>query len=103
MGDPKQATWHLSKEISIALVVGMIMQFSGFVWYASALSAQVAQNSRDIVRLDAQRDLQASQALQLNDRVIRIEERLVGFGDVLERIEKSLTEYMRVQGNQSPR
>ena len=93
----KRERWHIDRGISLTLIFAVGVQLVGFSWYASALNEKVEQNTRDIIRLEAQRDLQSTQAGQLNDRVIRIEERLGSFGDVLDRIDKTLTDYIKVQ------
>jgi hypothetical protein len=73
----------------------MLLQFAGFVWYASALSAKVEQNTRDIVRLEAMNQTRLEANNQLNNRVIRIEEQLIGLKEVLQKIDRTLDDYVR--------
>ncbi len=89
------AGWHLSREVSLSMIIGMLLQFAGFVWYASALSAKVEQNTRDIVRLEAMNQTRLEANNQLNNRVIRIEEQLIGLKEVLQKIDRTLDEYVK--------
>lgn len=102
MPEQNRSQWHLSREVPLSIVAGMIVQVIGFAWYASALTAQVDQNTKDIARLEAANDARNSQATQIGDRVIRIEERLLNFGTTLEKIDATLERYLRAQEGPQP-
>ena len=57
--------WHLDKRVPLALIVTIVVQTAGLVWWASSLSERV--NS-----LEKSRDASAPQA----DRLTRVEVKL---------------------------
>jgi len=42
--------WHLSKSVPITVIVTIVMQSLGLVWYVSTLDASVSTNAREIAR-----------------------------------------------------
>lgn len=45
--------WHIGKEIPIALVLGMVLQTGGWIWWAATLSTKVEDLSLQIAALSA--------------------------------------------------
>ena len=82
--------WHLDKRIPIALILAIILQVGGAVYWASKMESRIAANTtrietvdRDMTRLAQQMAIMAdasnTQAVQLG----RIEEQITGMrGDV---------------------
>ena len=56
---PQPEPWHLSRSVPVALIVTLALQTAGMVWWASSLTAQVQEQSRRIVALEAVRDQSA--------------------------------------------
>lgn len=69
--------WHLDKRVPLALIVTIIIQTAGLVWWASSLSERV--NS-----LERTRDATAPQA----DRLTRVEVKVESIQQGVERIER---------------
>lgn len=42
--------WHLSKSVPVTVIVTIVMQSLGLVWYVSTLDASVSTNAREIAR-----------------------------------------------------
>ena len=66
--------WHVSKSIPLTVLIGLTVQAAAFVWYASAMQAQIDGNTKNIDRLErefgALEAASNAQAIQLG----RIEE-----------------------------
>lgn len=77
MSDEPQG-WHADKRVPIALIVALLVQTSGIVWWAASLSSRVETNARDIARTSSEvavmRNAAQAQAIQLG----RIEEQITG-------------------------
>ena len=76
-------SWHLDKRVPITLILALLAQTAGMVWWAATLSSRVDTNARDI--RSAQTEMQIiraaaqTQAVQLG----RIEEQISGLrGDI---------------------
>jgi Tfp pilus assembly protein PilO len=41
-----ESAWHLDKKIPIAIIVAIVVQTSGFIWFLSGLNSQVEQMSK---------------------------------------------------------
>lgn len=71
---PVDTQWHVSKSIPLTVLIGLAVQAGAFVWYASAMQAQIDANEKSIVRLETDfamlRSQSNAQAVQLG----RIEE-----------------------------
>jgi TolA-binding protein len=79
----KPEPWHLNKGIPIALIITILVQTGGIIWWASGIDERVTNNATSIERLQAQtdtmRNLAQTQAVQLG----RIEEQISGLrGDI---------------------
>lgn len=71
--DPASDGWHLDKRIPIALVVTILLQTVGAIWWAATISARVT-------------------ALEDKppERLVRVETQVEGINKTLERIEQKL-------------
>src|SRR5689334_21502272 len=78
--------WHLDKRVPIALIVTLVFQFAGAVWWARGVSSDIAQIKTDIYSL--QTDAK-DRALRL-DRLTIVETRLEALTETGKRLEKSL-------------
>lgn len=46
--DPATSSWHLDKRVPIALIVTLLLQGAGFVWWSATLSARVENIERTV-------------------------------------------------------
>lgn len=53
MTDPAPSSqWHVSKSIPLTVLIGLAVQGAAFVWYVSAMQAQIEGNTKNIERLE---------------------------------------------------
>jgi hypothetical protein len=72
--DARSTKWHLGREIPIAVIVMLVIQTCGVVWWAASLSAE-QKSQRDIIV--AGRLVQAEVDRRQDDEVQRSESRLL--------------------------
>ncbi len=78
--------WHLDKRVPVALILTILAQTIGAVWWAASLSARVDVLERDWARFAA-----VAERLRLQeDRQTRADVRLQALYTRLERIERKL-------------
>jgi Tfp pilus assembly protein PilO len=82
--------WHVSKSIPLTVLIGLAVQGAAFVWYASAMQAQIDGNTKSIERLERDfgtlESASNAQAIQLG----RIEEGIKGINSQLSTLTRSL-------------
>lgn len=75
---PPQQYWHVSKSVPIAVLVSLGVQAGAWIWYASAMQAQITINTNNIDKLERKfvtlESASNAQAVQLG----RIEEGIKG-------------------------
>lgn len=90
MSDPAGGTFHIDKRVPVALIVTMLAQTAGIVWWAATLQAAQAQAIVDSTRLESRVARIETSRDDIKERVIRIEEKLGGQSDTLQRILESV-------------
>lgn len=80
MNEAPESKWKLDRTVPLAMVIGMAMQFAGFVWFASDLNTRVKQ-------------LEGSQVSA--ERAGRIEEQVSGLREDLADIKTDLKLLLR--------
>lgn len=88
--DPATGNFHLDKRVPIALIVTIVVQTAGIVWWAAGVQATQQQAAVNVARIETRVDRFEVARDDLNTRVIRIEEKLVGQTDMLQRILRSV-------------
>lgn len=83
--------WHLDRRVPIALILTIIVQTVGLVWWAASLSHQVAQHTRDIAALHMEGRGYTSEAARVRETLARLEERLAAQNDLLRRVENAVS------------
>ena len=77
--------WHLSKSVPITVIVTIVMQSLGLVWYVSTLDASVAANAREIARHEV-RIIEIEKTSQLQAVMLgRIDENIKAIRMVIEK------------------
>ncbi len=87
---PAAEPWHLDRHIPIALILAIIGQTAGAVWWASTISSAVADHARRIVALEIGKAEDARGDRDNADRLARIEERQRASQDSLVEIKQQL-------------
>lgn len=76
---PKSEPWHLDRRVPIALILAIVLQTAGVVFWAAKIDTRVAQ-------LES-----GTPSVQANaDRLTRVEEKIEGQHALLERIDRRL-------------
>lgn len=88
--EPTDGAFHLDKRINVALVVTLVLQTGGIVWWAATLSAAQEQAVLDAQRMNQRIERIEAQRDDLTARVIRIEEKLSGQTETLREILRSV-------------
>lgn len=100
---PEPAThFQIDKRVPVALIVTLLLQTGAAVWWASGMSAAQEQNIIDqkriesrVERIESARDDDRRTANDLNARVIRIEEKLIGQTEKLDDQAETLQRILR--------
>lgn len=76
--------WHLSKSVPITVIMTIVMQSFGLVWYVSTLDASVSTNAREIARHEV-RIMEIEKTSQLQAVMLgRIDENIKAIRMVIE-------------------
>lgn len=76
--------WHLSKSVPITVIVTIVMQSLGLVWYVSTLDASVSTNAREIARHEV-RIIEIEKTSQIQAVMLgRIDENIKAIRTVIE-------------------
>lgn len=82
--------WHLDKRVPITLIVVLLVQTAGIVWFASAMNSKIEQNEARVTRLEIL-DSSKREIIQNNTTSIAvINENLKYIGASLSRIEAAI-------------
>jgi len=87
---PASEPWHLDRRVPIALILAIIGQTAGAVWWASTISGAVADHARRVALLEAGKVEDARADRDSADRLARIEERQRASQDSLTEIKQLL-------------
>ena len=78
-------SWHLSKSVPVTVMVMVVMQSLGLVWYVSTLDASVSTNAREIARHEV-RIIEIEKTSQLQAVMLgRIDENIKAIRMVIEK------------------
>lgn len=92
-----QEGWHLKKEVPIALILALLIQTGGMVWWAATIQAEnVALRDRVVIL-----EQQAITNRAVSEKLARMEERVDGLRDGMTRVENLLRQIF--QGGGGPR
>jgi|TARA_B110000908_G_C10262135_1_gene460152 hypothetical protein len=76
--------WHLSKSVPVTVILTIIAQSLGLVWYVSTLDASVSTNAREIARHEV-RIMEIEKTSQLQAVMLgRIDENIKAIRMVIE-------------------
>lgn len=76
-------SWHLDKKVPIAIIVTLVAQSLIFIWVGATWKAGLDYRIDALERADASRKPQ-------DERFIRLEERVIGIANLIEKIDKRL-------------
>lgn len=65
--------WELDRRVPVALILALLGQFAGGVWWVSSIHHDVADQGRRIDRLELESTSSANLRQEVRDRLIAIE------------------------------
>lgn len=87
--------WHLDKRVPLALIVALIVQTSGAVWWAAGITASIenaalhrARLETSITKIEIVRD-------DLRDRMVRVETNVIQQTNQMRNLETMLSEILK--------
>lgn len=65
--DPATGSWHLDRRVPVALIVTIVLQTGGIIWWAAGINARVDHLEK-----------QFSGTITYGEKIIRLEENVIG-------------------------
>lgn len=92
MSDPSAADrqWHLDKKVPLALIVTIILQTAGMVWWAASLNSDVRYLTDRVQRAETTLERESVTNRGISDRLIRVEEGIKAILEVVRRRDDDL-------------
>ena len=83
--------WSIDRRIPLALIVTLLMQFGGFIWWFSSVESRLTMKEQRLTRVEQRLDALARQALTagalallgLRIDVLRLHAQVLEMGDAL--------------------
>ncbi len=79
-------SWHLDKKVPIALIVTLVAQIGGFVWFGAKMDSRIDQQATRLERLEAADARQDVKIMATAEGVIRLQEQLAYLTRMVERL-----------------
>lgn len=83
MSDPAGGSFHIDKRVPVAMLIALVAQTGGIVWWAASISAAQSQALIDARRIELRVERIEGERDDIKTRVIRIEEKLSTQNDTL--------------------
>jgi uncharacterized coiled-coil protein SlyX len=92
MTEPAKEPWHLDRKVPLALILALLLQTAGMVWWAASLSSKVAEHTADIGALQANVSHMNNEAGRIREVLARLDERLAAQNELLRRVDAAITQ-----------
>ena len=92
MSNQQRESWHLDRRVPLALIIAIIAQTAAAIWWAAGIDASDARQNERIAYYDKLIDARIIQFEIVNTRLTKLEVRLDGITESLNRIERSLNQ-----------
>lgn len=89
-GAPPQDHWTLDKKVPVAIILVIVGQFFGGLWFASKLDSRVEDQDKRLLKAEAQIGTIDRDAREASGRLIRLEEKMSAMLAILQRVERAL-------------
>ena len=80
--------WHLDKKVPITIIIVLILQFVGMLWFAAKLDSKVEEQATRLTKTEAQISVIDREAREFGNRIVRIEEKTSSMLTILQRVEQ---------------
>ena len=82
--------WHLDRRVPVSIILVMVVQLVGGLWFMFELRSDVNTNARDIARIERSVDVITTSAQTQAVQLGRIETEITGLRSDIERLLKLL-------------
>ncbi len=80
--------WHLDKKVPVAIILVLVGQFLGGLWFLAKLDSKIEEQANRIAKTEAQVSIIDREARDFGTRIARIEEKTSSMLTILQRIER---------------
>lgn len=88
MAQVAREPWHLDKRVPIALILTLVLQSGGLIWWAAQMSSEVAAQGRRVAVLENHRDQMSSLVQDVRTQIAVMNAKLEASQAQLSRIER---------------
>ena len=82
--------WTLDKKVPVAIIVVLVGQFLGGLWFISKLDSRLEDQDKRLLKAEAQIGVIDKDAREAGGRLIRLEEKMSAMLAILQRVERAL-------------
>jgi len=86
----QQQGWHLDRRVPVTIILALVLQTMGGVWWGARLDARVESNTARLAAAEALLTNQIAERSAMVERLARIEERANAQVDLLREIARRL-------------
>ena len=87
---PEPEGWHLDKKVPITIVVVIVIQLFGGLWFLAKLDGKIEDQAARLAKTEAQISVIDREAREFGNRIARIEEKTSSMLTILQRLERVL-------------
>ncbi len=87
---PEDGQWTLDRKVPVAIILVLVGQFFGGLWFMSKLDSRVEDQDKRLIRAEAQIGTIDRDAREATGRLIRLEEKMTAMLSILQRLERAL-------------
>jgi len=87
--------WTLDKKVPVAIILVLVTQFIGGLWFMAKLDSKVEDQAARIARTEAQISTIDREARDFGNRIARIEEKTSAMLQILQRVDTTLERVRR--------
>jgi hypothetical protein len=85
-----EAHWTVDKRVPLALILALMGQTIGVVWWAASLQSTISEHGRRIVVMEAADARMTTEAQRVSEQLARLDERMAAQTAILRRIEEGV-------------
>jgi septal ring factor EnvC (AmiA/AmiB activator) len=91
----REDPWHLDKRVPLALILALLVQTAGMVWWAATISSRVDNHDREIASLVSTNAGNAMERQRVAETLARLDERMAAQTELMRRMEAALARVSR--------
>lgn len=87
---PPDQHWTIDKKVPVAIIVVLVGQFFGALWFMSKLDSRVEDQDKRLLKAETQISVIDKDAREAGGRLIRLEEKMSAMLAILQSVERAL-------------